>query len=184
MKCPICGLDVGEASPALLRSSATHYRCSRCGSFALTGSAEAELPALLGGDSEAAALLSHLVRRLGRQQGVPVLSSSDLRALLAENEPPSPAQQVHNVVLWLGENTSPGEMVQLTPGTHRAVAGAVSDQNFLWLLRYLVNRGLFEATMTTGGAAGTLSFGGWELLAEAPAGWSGFKGSVHGYAVR
>lgn len=172
MKCPICEVEIEKQLGPISGGSTTLYPCPRCLPFGLSFSAEATLPETLRGGLHTGALLSYLVRRLRRDGGPPTLTTDLIRQLLAEHEPPTPAEQVNNLILWLGQYlTAPGEQILLTSQEHRSVAGSLTDSNFHWLLSFMVSRGYFDGTvMGAGGASGTLSFDAWALFEEIRAG--------------
>lgn len=162
--CPLCSLPLAAPVKPYRDRDASSYTCSRCGTYGLTGSAEASLPHIAGEDPAKLGLLSHLVRRMQRGAEPPLLATDYIEQLIKENAPPSPVEQVQNLVLWLGRTLpAPGQLVSLSSQEHRAIVGATTDDNFYWLLKTVIDQGIIDGSLHSGGARGTLSFDGWEL---------------------
>jgi len=165
--CPLCSLLLAAPVQPYPDRDARSYTCSRCGTYALTGSAETSLPHIAGKDPAKLGLLSHIVRRMQRGAEPPLLGTDYIEQLLKENAPPSPVEQVQNLVLWLGRTfPTPGQLVELYSQQHRAIVGAITDDNFQWLLKTVFDRGIINGSLHFDGGAGTLSFDGWQLYQE------------------
>src|SRR5204862_7177665 len=85
----------------------------RRGEYRITSQATASLPGLLRKPG-AAALLSYFIRRLPRTgdeapNDLPIIKAEVLEAVLQHESLPDPPEQVENMILWLGENTSSGK---------------------------------------------------------------------------
>jgi len=119
-----------------------------------------------------AALVSHVIRRAQGGSTPPFLDTSLWESTVANVPPPSPAEQAENLILWLGSiERAPGEYWRIELND-RAVVGALSDGNFVWLLDHLIKSGLLDGSINSNGATATLSFSGWaayeQLQRESP----------------
>lgn len=111
---------------------------------------------------KSAALLSHLVRDMQRDGDGPKLTTHSITRLLEGRRAPTPPEQLDNLVRFLGDTLeAPGTSLHLAPSQHRAVVGALSDDNFHWLLSHAVRSGYLEGMLHTGGGELTLTFQGW-----------------------
>jgi hypothetical protein len=82
------------------------FDCPRCGSFILSGTAEAALEGLLTEVPLRRSLMSHTLRRmqLPSDKHLRVIKDTDLADLWSEGRLPTPLEQADNVILWLGDN--------------------------------------------------------------------------------
>jgi len=169
--CPLCQA-VLKSPPEPTDRDADRITCPRCGRYYLDGSFGAVLPRYAKEQPLNAALVSHIIRRAQAGSKPPLLDAGLWESTVANVPPPSPAEQAENLILWLGS-------VQSTPGEYwridleaRAVVGALSDGNFVWLLDHLIKRGVLEGSLNSNGATATLSFEGWaafeQLQRESP----------------
>lgn len=165
--CPICD------SPATRRENdptcrdATLVDCLHCGNFALSGSLAATLARARVEDPDAAAKLSHAVRRASETSDRPLLTTQTFAAVLKQPLP-RPREQADLLVRWLAEHVpGPGEAVRIEYATHGAIVGARSPAGFELLLDHLFQSGLVTGqqikTLSGGDQANaTLSFAGWD----------------------
>ena len=81
---------------------------------------------------------------------------------------PSPAEQVENLLLWLGENLHFfGEWIRIISQTHTAVIGAASLENFSIVGQELIESALFKGSAASGPSfSGTLTLKGWQAYEE------------------
>jgi hypothetical protein len=86
------------------------FDCPRCGSFALSGTAEPVLMQRLGEVPFRRSLMSHTLRRMQRpdQKRFHVIGTDELPTFWREERLPSPLEQADNLILWIGDN-------QMTP---------------------------------------------------------------------
>jgi hypothetical protein len=91
-----------------------------------------------------------------------------IEEILSNSQLPSPAEQVENLLLWLGENLRFfGDQTRILPQTHTAVIGAASLDNFFVVAQELINRGLFKGSAVSGPSfIGTLTLEGWQTYEE------------------
>jgi hypothetical protein len=169
--CPLCEAVLGSP-PEPTDRDAERITCPRCGRYDLDGSFAVVLPRFAKEEPLRAAVMSHVIRRAQVGSKPPFLDASLWESTVANVQPPSPAEQAENLILWLGStNRAPGEYAEIGM-IHRAVVGALSDSNFMWLLDHLIKRGLLDGLLHSNGAAATLSFEGWaafeQLQRESP----------------
>lgn len=166
-KCPVCSSDISRPSTNLSGRDATEYACPRCGNFALSGSLLAVLPALLSKDADAAAKLSHALRR-AQERGETAEFNTDTANAVLNHPLPRPSEQADLLIRWLAEHVpGPGETLWIDPHTHSAIIGSKSPGGFRLILDYLFECGLVtgrpsKAVSNPFGADATLSFAGWE----------------------
>lgn len=145
---------------------ATQFSCLRCGRFVLTGKLIATLPHTLASTPDAAAKLSHALRRAQEVSSEARFSTPTIEEVLLRPLP-RPQEQADLLVRWLAlNNPGPGELVDLSPETHAGIVGAKSDSGFAFVLDHLFSAGLLTGhQLKTIGAQGhataTLSFNGW-----------------------
>ena len=164
--CPVCSTPLLAESPHPSGSDATQFSCPRCGRFLLTGSLLATLPHTLLSVPDAAAKLSHALRRAQEVNAEVLFSTATIEAVL-QRPLPRPQEQADLLVRWLALNLSgPGELVDISPETHAGIVGAKSDSGFALVLDHLFAVGLLTGHQlktidAQGNAKATLSFRGW-----------------------
>ena len=163
--CPLCQALLTRP-PEPTSRDAERFTCPRCGRYDLDGSFPAILPRFAKEQPQHAAIVSHVIRRSQAGGTPPFLDASLWETTVANVPPPSPAEQAENLILWLGSvQPTPGEYLRIDFGA-RAVVGALSDGNFVWLLEHLIKSGLLDGSLSSNGATGTLSFAGWEAYQQ------------------
>ena len=97
--------------------TATMYRCVRCGSFALSGSAEATVEAQLEQVPIRRSLMSHALRRMQRpaDKHRRPITSYDLPSFWTGGRLPTPQQQADMLVLCIGDHTVSGSALRALP---------------------------------------------------------------------
>jgi hypothetical protein len=125
-------------------ADALWYDCNRCGSFVLTGTAEATLPGKIDVKPNRRALMSHKLRRMYEREKKPVWVDSNFDAFWVDDRLPSPQQQLDSLILWLGDTLverAPSDQVGSTVPFLSAWigAGVYSDggSGLVWLLNEL-----------------------------------------------
>lgn len=176
VRCPVCGSGLTYQKPYHAVRPIEYYPCPRCGEYVITIPARASLPHLLRKPG-AAALISYFIRRLPRMgeeatpDDLPVIKTEFLEAVLEHGKLPEANEQVANMILWLGENTSPGMYVPLNPDLHQSVVGAAEPEGVDWVVGYLREEN-FAKTADVGTKDGytqvayALSYKGWERYRE------------------
>ncbi len=164
--CPVCRAPLLAESPHPDGRDATQFSCPRCGRFLLTGSLLEDLPHTLSSVPDAAAKLSHALRRAQEVNAEVLFSTATIEEVL-KRPLPRPQEQADLLVRWLAQNLSgPGELVEISPETHAGVVGAKSDSGFALVLDHLFAVGLLTGHQlktigAQGNAQATLSFDGW-----------------------
>jgi hypothetical protein len=164
--CPVCNTPLLAQPLNAGGKDATQFACPRCGRFVLTGTLIATLPHTLALTPDAAAKLSHALRRAQEVNSEVCFSTSTIEEVLLRPLP-RPQEQADLLVRWLALNIpGPGELVDLSPETHAGIVGAKSDSGFALVLDHLFSVGLLTGhQLKTIGAQGrakaTLSFKGW-----------------------
>ena len=164
--CPVCRKPLLAESPHPGGRDATQFSCPRCGRFLLTGSLLATLPHTLLSVPDAAAKLSHALRRAQEVNAEVLFSTATIEEVL-QRPLPRPQEQADLLVRWLALNLSgPGELVDISSETHAGIVGAKSDSGFALVLDHLFAVGLLTGHQlktigAQGNAKATLSFRGW-----------------------
>jgi hypothetical protein len=160
-KCPICSSDVKESGQG--GSADFHdYKCPVCGPFTITRTALHNLRSERLTEKKSA-ILSHAIRRMQKQNSWPEIDSKILDIIMENNYLPSPAEQADNLILWLGNNIdAPGIEISIDPDLHKAIIGAVNNNNFHFVVSSLIEEGLVLSQRDTAKRPVTLSFKGWE----------------------
>ena len=159
--CPICSSIVKESGRG--GSADFHdYKCPICGPFTITRTALHNLRTEKLTEKKSAAL-SHAIRRMQKQNSWPEIDSRILDVIMENNYLPSPAEQADNLILWLGDNIeAPGIEIGVDPDLHKAIIGAVNNNNFHFIVSYLIEEGLVLSQRDTAKRPVTLSIGGWK----------------------
>lgn len=169
--CPVCGTPLQSLEKHPSGRNVTHFSCPRCGQFTLTNSLLASLPHYLGSVPDAAANISHALRR-AQEVNSEVLFSTLTTEEILRRPMPRPQEQADLLVRWLANNLSgPGELVDISPKTHAGIVGAKSDSGFALILDHLFSVGLLTGQQlktigAQGNAKATLSFLGWAYYEE------------------
>lgn len=164
--CPVCRTPLLAESPNPGGRDATLFSCPRCGRFLLTGSLIEDLPHTLSTVPDAAAKLSHALRRAQEVNTEVLFSTATIEEVL-QRPLPRPQEQADLLVRWLALNLpGPGELVEISPATHGGIVGAKSDSGFALVLDHLFAVGLltghqYKTIGAQGNAQATLSFHGW-----------------------
>ena len=151
------------------------FDCVRCGSFALSGSAETELPGRLSEVPLRRSLMSHILRRMQRpaDQHLHIISSEDLPSFWSADRLPTPQQQHDDLILWTGDNQSAsfefadilGQALAAYLGLQ--VSGGGDSGGLGWLFSQLDQKKLFERRDRGAGKIGLqLTLEGWQRYEE------------------
>lgn len=178
-KCLVCGNAIEEPKVSSYKQTVIHrYSCQRCGDFCLDGRTNSLLPYTLESNVRRIGVLSHWIRtkhesiqtdKLGHRETI--LLDEDLVDSIIKRPPPSPGEQADNLVRWLGEtceNTDArGQEVGLQPATHMSILGSLTQKEYEWVVRHLIETGILQGRDTgdmrsPGRFHVTLSFEGWE----------------------
>jgi predicted small metal-binding protein len=166
--CPICKTSLSS------QSKGDWYDCPRCGYFSLPYEVKRYLPSLFKNgrdDTENIALISHAIHRMRGNDKHPILKYNLIESILKRSLP-SVEEQVNNFILWIGDKTDSGEVVEVFGLTHQSVIGAKSPDGFMFILEYLLDRGLLQPEAQNMIVAShevatvRLSFDGWQYYAQ------------------
>ena len=171
-KCIVCNTPNATRQPGA--GDFARFGCPRCGSFALSGSAESALDGLLAEIPLRRSLMSHTLRRMQRpdQKHLRIIESNELPTFWREERLPSPLEQADNLILWIGDNqTAPSAW---TDTTQSAIAGMIgipvsAEGNdaggWSWLNTELSSKKLYRVHPDPGKVRLQLEFAGWEKYA-------------------
>jgi len=97
-----------------------------------------------------------------KSDSFPSLGTDTIQRILETNTLPSPAEQMQNLLLWLGDNTNPGKWIDIGKD-HRAIIGALDLTGVIFVADALSTRDphLIECTSHSAGAAVQLNINGW-----------------------
>lgn len=149
--CPVCQHADVECYPS---PDGAQYDCVNCGSYIIVRTAEKTLKDRFGniGVARKRAVLSHAIRRMGRNRVTPNLSSEDVQRILAEDFLPTPAEQVNNFILALAEEALSkgyGHFEDIVYRDYRARVGAINAVDVKYIGSCVVDAGLFEEIDTS-----------------------------------
>lgn len=175
-KCPICNSEVQKPKPLLTNDQhLENYTCLRCGSYYLNSYMESYIPHLLQNDNSKIAILSHWIRTEyeanrpdDRGRTKMIILNKDLVESIIKNPPPNPTEKANNIIRWLGEHLHEhGKVIPLKPMQHQSIMGALTPNEFMWIIKFLIDTGVLEGTLTLDPQANvTLTFEGWKYYEE------------------
>ena len=167
--CPVCqSLLIGKrpGSPYI------SYDCHRCGRFSMHDHAEDTLQRIyLEANDEKenkTAILSYSIRKMQKNDAnCPARIDKQLIETILKRPLPSITEQANNLIIWLAENSSPGEDSSIETITHQSIAGSINHKCFKFILEHLFNLNLLDhkqrsETASNIGCLATLTFDGWQ----------------------
>jgi hypothetical protein len=173
--CPVCKTPLLTPPSNAGNRDATQFSCSRCGRFVLTGTLIATLPHTLGSTPDAAAKLSHALRRAQEVNTDVLFSTSTIEEVL-KRALPRPQEQADLLIRWLAQNIpGPGEFVKVTSVTHAGIVGSKSANGFALVVAHL-----FETGLLTGNQVQPIGTGGWAHVTLTFRGWAYYEDLVKG----
>jgi hypothetical protein len=165
--CPVCQSTL-LATPSIAgREGMIRFTCPRCGNFILTGTLIATLPHTLNTVPDAAAKLSHALRR-AQEVNTDVMFSTHTIDEILKRPLPRPREQADLLIRWLAQNLpGPGEVLKLAPATHSGIIGAKTEDGFAFILDHLFASGLVTGRLlklidVPAMADATLTLQGWD----------------------
>lgn len=159
-KCPVCNTDLSQPKTNSGERDAFDFLCPKCGSFTLSRSLIINLSHLYSNNADAAAKLSHALRKAQEQGNTAMFTTYTVEAVLKRSLP-RPREQADLLIRWLADHVpGPGETVRLDPLSLTAIIGSKSPNGFALILNHLFNSGLVIGKPDHTEA--TLSFSGWE----------------------
>jgi hypothetical protein len=131
------------------------------------------LDQIIGDDLNKRATLSHWIRtkhesiiRAPSSEPATIVLDRKMVESIIKNPPPSIAEQKNKLVLWVGDNSLPGESVPVDANIHQSIMGAITPKGFLLVLDALTNAGLVTPTTVGSPPNRALSYKGWEYYDE------------------
>jgi hypothetical protein len=114
------------------------------------------------------ATFSHYLRRMQESAEWPLVSWELAQRIINDGRLPSPPEQADNLIRYVGRRCGgPGERVVLIPDPDGFIFGTKSLEGFVFILDFLMAKGLLTGSVSTGGAASVvLTFEGWRRLDE------------------
>ncbi len=161
--CPICDEVYCELFPKTGRN--TRYKCTRCGEFILTKTAQSALQALLNNHPNGRLLLSHTVRKMQGEEP-PVLAHRTIEAILENSSLPTLKEQENNLILYLGNSSVPGQEIGFQLSVLLAVVGSLTVSGLDFVISHLNVSGLVSFQITTPYRHMGLTMKGWERYEE------------------
>ena len=169
--CPICLTpNIEYAALPLKEDIGFRYECPTCGSFRIHTATEHFVLRKINGDPIKSAILSHSLRKMQLHTEWPIIYRDIAKQILNNNRLPSPAEQAENLIIWLGDTSdSPGDKKDVFhTEQYRSIIGAVTNDNFTFILNHLTNDGLIQESELNeyGTCHITLTFEGWQQYEE------------------
>lgn len=165
-KCPICGLILEESGSS---GDLYQFRCTRCGTFQLVGTAKAMLKNEFSGpDDPRRAVLSHVVRKMQASSEWPLLTSHSYKQILELTSLPKPAEQARNLLLWLGTAAEASDsVVTISCEALQAIVGGRQPDSVYYVASHLQDLGLIKYDRTDTAKATPplrfqMNFDGWD----------------------
>lgn len=162
--CPICGNSLEPADDLDMKMGEWEIiNCtSSCGKYEISKTLLQSLPKILKEDESRVFLLSHFLRKMQAGKETPYLNSTLIDKVL-QTSLPSLSDQSQYLILWLGNNTQPGERVEYPFTAFQAIMGAKSIEGTRFIIDHLIEGGYLLAEMYAGGLSLLgLSMKGWE----------------------
>ena len=138
-KCPICGY-VLESSEGLGSKTGDfeYFNCPCCGKYKASRSLLVSLPTLLQNDDEKKIHLSHSIQKMQKDDQIPYLDSYLIPKIL-ETQLPGLADQINNLILFVGNNTTPGEEKYFLVNAIQSIIGAKTLEGVAFVLGFLAD---------------------------------------------
>jgi len=148
-KCPVCGY-VLESSEGLGSKTGDfeYFNCPCCGKFKASRSLLVSLPALLQNRDEKKVHLSHSIQKMQRENHIPYLDS-DLARKILETQLPGLSGQINNVILFVGNNTNPGEEKYFLLNALQSIMGAKTLEGVSFILGFIPKRICIQKILAT-----------------------------------
>jgi hypothetical protein len=138
-KCPICGYALASSEGLGSKTGDFKYfNCPCCGKFKASRSLLASLSVLLQNNDENNVHLSHSIQKMQREHHIPYLDS-DLAGKILETQLPGLSDQINNIILFVGNNTHPGEEKYFLVNALQSIMGAKTLEGVDFILGFLAN---------------------------------------------
>jgi hypothetical protein len=178
--CPICESKLNNKNQAPNGRDATVFSCILCGDFLLSRTLVSNLASYFRDDERASTKISHAIRMMQRVNDCPEFTTNTIEDIIKKSLP-KPKEQADLFIRWLAENSdTPGQLVYVSPDTHRTIMGATSPDGFKLIVSHLLDVGLVKGDFTAAlatphDATVTLSFDGWEYYDQLQLGKGTYK---------
>lgn len=141
--CPVCKLDAQDVVREADYGERTTYNCTRCGRFTITRTAEKKAE-----NKEISPKLSAWIRERNELGiDVPEINSNSLQEIVQSIPDYNPSDKQLLLLRNIARKSKyPGESINFLPGFDYPLAWAAVEEEFLYYIRYLVNRGLLAWT--------------------------------------
>jgi hypothetical protein len=170
--CPVCKTVLKEKTPTKNSAFSTYaYDCPLCGKFVFKfRESDLEWELNNSDDNDKRFVLSHNIRKMQKDDSEVILDGNLIKEIL-KKPLPSINEQANNLIMWVAENSSPGEKPFVQPSTHQSIIGAKNPDGFAFILKHLVAGGLIdgdlaEAMGAPGRAYANLTFDGWQYFEQ------------------
>jgi hypothetical protein len=157
--CPICKTALQTEDNQLPAGDYEAFDCPRCGKYKVSRTLLKAIPDLLK-DKENVILLSYTVRKMQGGQEMPFLNSYSVETIL-KNKLPSLSDQMNNLILWVGDNSDPGQKLVKDIETIQTIIGAKKLDGALFVIQHL-NRSLIDLSGAPTVPQIQLTVSGWE----------------------
>jgi hypothetical protein len=153
--CPKCNKPLAPADDlGLKRGDDEYFDCANsCGQFKISRSLLRSLPERLQADETRVLFLRHYLRKMQTGKETPYLRSDLVDKIFQATLPDLPDQSKH-LILWLGNNTAPGERVEDSFEVFQAVMGAKSIEGTQFIIDHSVEGGFLLVCKTTAYGSG------------------------------
>ncbi len=162
--CPVCTTLTAEMRPVGPLAQVIEIDCPTCGAFALTDLAETTIRGKITEKGHLSAVLGYYIRRMqGGGKNRPIINDK-LAEQFLNRDLPSAAEQADNLILWIGDQTRPGNILLIDLERDYPAVGANLGQGLNYVLRELRSANLLQ--QMSGKPAGLLTFNGWAKYQE------------------
>lgn len=156
MPCIVCLTEDAKRSPGA--GDFARFDCPRCGSFALSGTAERTLETRLSEKPFRRSLMSYTLRRMqqANDKHLRIIPDYDLPTFWRNETLPSPQQQADNLILWIGDNqetsfaTTRIDRSAIAAWIGISISLPANSTGWVWLNSQLEPKHLYEATISQG----------------------------------
>jgi len=166
-KCPICEYALEPSEGLGLKTGDFEYfNCPCCGKFKASRSLLKSLPSLLQADSVKKLQLSHSIQKMQRDGQIPYLESYLVEKIL-NTQLPGLADQINNILSFVGDNTSPGEERYFLINALQSIMGSKTLDGVSFILGFLTDTKAYLYSENLGAHQGLkLSMAGWDYYEQ------------------
>ncbi len=142
--CPICGSEA-DAGHSATYGDRNQYACPRCGNYEISRTAQVVVKARIAKEPMLAALISHHLRMLQRQEAWPLVTTYTLDEIGANTALPTAKDQLHNLLLYLADKAIHPSELLLTPTNELiAVIGTVDTDGIRYIVQHAIDQGVLR----------------------------------------